>query len=100
MTKLAKLTALSAIVVGSLIGAPTAAASPENDFCQSMAGAGFSGDCASLTTLARDVCVQLDHGVDVTAVAEKLDLATKDQNLSNFIVAGARLYFCPEPDQL
>jgi alpha/beta superfamily hydrolase len=100
MTTLARLTALSALLFGSLIGASIAAASPENDFCRSMAGAGFSGDCATLTTLARDVCVQLDGGIDVTAVAEKLDLATKDQNVSNFIVAGARLYFCPEPDQI
>ncbi|MEO3761418.1 DUF732 domain-containing protein [Mycobacterium sp. B14F4] len=100
MTTLARFTALLAsAVAGALIAAPGAAASPDDDFCQNMAGVGFSGDCATLIALARDVCEQFDRGVDVTTVAEKLDQATKDQTLSNFIVAGARLYFCPEPRQ-
>lgn len=97
MTTRARLPALLAVVVGSLLAAPPAAASPEDDFCRSMASVGFTGDCATLTTLARDVCAQFERGADPSAVAEKLDTTTKDETLSNFIVAGARLYFCPEP---
>ena len=96
---LARLTVLAAAVVASLVGAPGAAASPEDDFCRSMASVGFTDDCATLTALARDVCAQYDRGADATAVAEKLDRTTKDQTLSNFIVAGAQLYFCPEHDE-
>lgn len=62
-----------------------------------MTSVGFMGDCATLATLARDVCDQLARGAEPAAVAEKLDLTTKDQTLSNFVVAGARLYLCPEP---
>ena len=97
MARLAKFTVLTAALVGALLGAPAAAASPENDFCRSMASIGFTDDCATLTRLARDACAQLDRGADLTAVADKVDVATKDQTLSNFIVAGAQLYFCPEP---
>jgi hypothetical protein len=61
-----------------------------------MAGVGFTGDCAILTALARDVCAQYNRGVDLTTVVQKLDLATKNENLSNYIIAGAQLYFCPE----
>ena len=96
MARLARLTLLTAALVGSLLGAPAAAASPENDFCRSMASIGFTDDCGTLTTLARDACSQLDRGADLTAVADKVDAATQDQTLSNFIVAGAQLYFCPE----
>jgi hypothetical protein len=32
----------------------------------------------------------------VDAVATTLDATTKNQSLSNYIVAGARLYFCPQ----
>jgi hypothetical protein len=46
--------------------------------------------------LARDVCTQYNRGIDVTTVAQRLDLATKNENLSNYIIAGAQLYFCPE----
>lgn len=99
MTMLARLTVLSAAVVASLVCAPGAAASPEDDLCRSMASVGFTEDCATLTGLARDVCAQLDRGADLTAVAEKVDAATKDQTLSNFIVAGAQLYFCPDAQQ-
>ncbi|KUI23427.1 hypothetical protein AU193_01375 [Mycobacterium sp. GA-1285] len=91
------LTALLAAAAGLLMAAPHAAASPEDDLCRSMASVGFTGDCATLTTLARDACAQFARGADSTAVAEKLDIATKDETLSNFIVAGARLYLCPEP---
>ncbi|KUI37687.1 hypothetical protein AU197_07950 [Mycobacterium sp. IS-1590] len=91
------LTALLVTVAGLLMAAPHAAASPEDDLCRSMASVGFTGDCATLTTLARDVCAQFARGADSTAVAEKLDITTKDETLSNFIVAGARLYLCPEP---
>lgn len=95
MTKLARITLLTAAIIGALIGAPGAAASPEGDFCRSMAGVGFTGDCATITALAQDVCAQYNRGVDVATVAQKLDLTTKNQNLSNYIIAGAQLYFCP-----
>jgi hypothetical protein len=96
MAMLARITVLSAAIVGALLGAPLAAATPESDFCRSMAGVGFTGDCATITVLARDVCTQYNRGVDVTTVAQRLDLATKNENLSNYIIAGAQLYFCPE----
>ncbi|OBI80237.1 DUF732 domain-containing protein [Mycobacterium sp. E740] len=96
MTTLARLTALLVALAGLLVAAPNAAASPEDDLCRSMTSVGFTGDCATLVTLARGACTQLDGGADATTVAEKLDITTKDETLSNFIVAGARLYFCPE----
>nr|WP_090341531.1 DUF732 domain-containing protein [Mycolicibacterium malmesburyense]CRL71518.1 hypothetical protein CPGR_01979 [Mycolicibacterium malmesburyense] len=91
------LTALSMAVVGLIMAAPQAAASPEDDLCRSITSVGYTGDCTTLTTLARDACAQFARGADSTTVAEKLDIATKDETLSNFIVAGARLYLCPEP---
>ncbi|HYZ69108.1 MAG TPA: DUF732 domain-containing protein [Mycobacterium sp.] len=96
MTMPAKITLLLAVLGGAFIGAPGAAATPESDFCRSMAGVGFTSDCATLTALARDVCAQYNRGVDLTTVVQKLDLTTKNENLSNYIVAGAQLYFCPE----
>ena len=96
MTMLARITLLTAAVVGALLGAPGAAASPDSDFCGSMVGVGFTGDCAPLTALARDACAQKARGVDLTTIAQKLDLATKNENLSNYIIAGAQLYICPE----
>jgi hypothetical protein len=96
MAMLARITLLSAAIVAGLLGAPGAAASPESDFCRSMTGVGFTGDCATITALARDVCTQYNRGVDLTTVVQKLDLATKNENLSNYIIAGAQLYFCPE----
>ncbi|MGE2722707.1 DUF732 domain-containing protein [Mycolicibacterium celeriflavum] len=93
------LTALSMAVVGLMMVAPQAAASPEDDLCRSITSVGYTGDCTTLTTLARDACAQFARGADSTEVAEKLDIATKDETLSNFIVAGARLYLCPEPQQ-
>ncbi|KUI01936.1 DUF732 domain-containing protein [Mycobacterium sp. IS-3022] len=93
------LTALSIAAVGLLMAAPQAAATPEDDLCRSITSVGYTGDCSTLTTLARDACAQLARGADSTAVAEKLDIATEDETLSNFIVAGARLYLCPEPKQ-
>ncbi|HYZ67525.1 MAG TPA: DUF732 domain-containing protein [Mycobacterium sp.] len=87
---------LSAALVGALLGAPDAAATPENDFCRNMSGVGITGDCATLTALARDACGQKARGVDLTTIAQKLDLTTKNENLSNYIVAGAQLYFCPD----
>src|SRR5215217_13217 len=96
MTMLARITLLSAAIVGALVGAPGAAASPESDFCRSMAGVGFTGDCATLTALAQDVCAQYNRGVDLGTVTQKLDLATKNENLSNYIIAGAQLYLCPQ----
>jgi hypothetical protein len=92
----AKITLLVTLIVGALVGAPSAAASPDSDFCRSMAGVGFTGDCAPLSALARDACAQKARGVDLATIAQKLDLATKNENLSNFIIAGAQIYFCPE----
>lgn len=96
MTTLAKFTLLVAAIAGALITAPIGAASPESDFCRSMARAGFTGDCAPLTALAQDVCTQYNRGVDLTTVVQKLDLATKNENLTNYVIAGAHLYFCPQ----
>jgi len=96
MTMFSKITLLVALIVGALVGAPSAAASPDSDFCRSMAGVGFTGDCAPLSALARDACAQKARGVDLETVAQKLDLATKNENLSNYIIAGAQIYFCPE----
>ncbi|ULE31995.1 DUF732 domain-containing protein [Mycobacterium sp. IDR2000157661] len=99
MTHLLRLIGLIAALVLSVAGAPDAAAAPEDDFCRSMASAGVTDDCPELAILARDACAQLERGVDVTEVAESMDRTTNDEMLSNFIVAGARLYFCPEPQQ-
>lgn len=90
---------LFAGVIASLIHAPTAAAEPDLEFCRDMAAVGYPSDCARLASLARDVCAQYDRGVDLNAVIQKLDLATKDEGLSNYIIAGAPLYFCPEHDK-
>jgi hypothetical protein len=96
MAMLVRITLLSAAIVGGLLCAPSAAASPDSDFCRSMAGVGFTGDCAPITALARDVCAQYNRGIDLSTVVQKLDLATKNENLSNYIIAGAQLYFCPQ----
>ncbi|MGV0853246.1 DUF732 domain-containing protein [Mycolicibacterium phlei] len=87
---------LASALAGALFGAPVAAASPETEFCASMTGIGFTGDCATISTLAKDVCAEYARGADLDAVLGELDQATKDENLSNFIVAGAKVYFCPE----
>ncbi len=96
MTRFARFALFSATVVAVFVGAPSAAASPEADFCQSMVNVGFTNDCASLTALARDVCAQKDQGVDLGTVVERLDLETRNENLTNYIIAGAQLYFCPQ----
>ncbi len=97
-----KTVALTALLLAGAIasfpGAPGAAASPESDYCRAMASAGVPGECATLTSLAKDVCAQYDRGVAWTTIVERLDAATKDQQLSNFIMAGAPMYFCPEHD--
>ena len=89
---------LLAWAMASLAGAAQAVASPESDYCRAMASAGVPGECATLTNLAKEVCAQYDRGLDLEAVVERLDAATKDQQLSNFIMAGAPMYFCPEHD--
>jgi len=96
MNRFARITLLVATLACALVGAPGATASPESDFCRSMGGVGFTGDCAPLTALARDVCAQYNRGVDLTTVAQRVDLATKDENLSNYVIAGAQLYLCPQ----
>ena len=94
--------AIGAVLLGGLMAAlvspPSAVADPGPDFCRDMAAVGYPADCATLTTLARDVCAQYDRGLDWQAVLQKLDAATKDEDLSNYIIAGAPLYFCPEHD--
>jgi hypothetical protein len=89
---------LLAGAIASLIQAPSASASPDVEFCRDMAAVGYPGDCATLASLARDVCAQYDRGLDWSIVLERLDLATKDEGLSNYIIAGAPIYFCPEHD--
>jgi hypothetical protein len=96
MTTFMQVSLASAALVGALVGAPSSAASPQSDFCGSLASAGISGDCATLTALAQDVCAQKDRGVDLGTVVQKLDATTKNENLSNYIIAGAQLYFCPD----
>lgn len=97
-----KTVALTALVfagaIASLVHPPSAAAGPELDFCRGLAGAGYPGDCATLAGLARDVCAQYDRGVDWASIVQRLDAATQNEGLSNYIMAGAPLYFCPEHD--
>jgi hypothetical protein len=89
---------LLAGAMASLLGAPSAVAEPELDFCRDMAAVGYPTDCATLASLAKDVCAQYDRGLDWSTVLQRLDIATKDEGLSNYIIAGAPLYFCPEHD--
>ncbi|OBF25573.1 hypothetical protein A5724_04070 [Mycobacterium sp. ACS1612] len=96
MAMFARIALVSTVFVGALVAAPTAAASPQTDFCRSMAGVGFTQDCATLTALAQDVCTQYNRGVDLTTVLQKLDQTTKNENLSNYIIAGAQVYLCPQ----
>ena len=98
MTKAAGTAVLLAAAVASLIHSPNAAAAPEHDFCRAMSNVGYPSDCATLAGLAKDACAQFDRGADVSTIAQQLDLATKDQMLSNFIVAAAPLYFCAQHD--
>jgi hypothetical protein len=95
-----KTTALVALaitgVIASLVHAPSAVAIPESDYCASLAAAGYPGDCATLTSLAKDVCAQYDRGLDQLTIVQRLDVTTKDEGLSNYIMAGAPLYFCPK----
>jgi hypothetical protein len=95
MTKLAGL-ALLLTGIGASIGyASTAVAEPPSQYCSGLAAVGYTYDCATLTSLAKDVCAQFARGANEDAVATKLDATTKNQGLSNYIVAGARVYFCP-----
>ena len=95
-----KNTALVALVISgaiaSQVNAPNAIAVPESDYCRSLASAGYPGDCATLTSLAKGVCAQYDRGLDLTAIVQRLDATTKNEGLSNYIMAGAPLYFCPK----
>jgi len=98
MTNIVRIALIVAGITGALVHAPSAAAEPDVEFCKAMTAVGYSGDCATLAGLARDVCAEYDRGVDWTTVLTRVDLATKDEGLSNFIMAGAPLYFCPEHD--
>jgi len=99
--KTLKTTALAALVttgvLTSLVHAPSAIAVPgSSDYCSSLARAGYPGDCTTLTGLAKDVCAQYDRGLDQNTIVERLDATTKNEGLSNYIMAGAALYFCPK----
>ena len=98
MTKATGTALLLAGATASLIHAPSAVAEPELDFCRDMAAVGYPSDCANLANLAKDVCAQYDRGLDWSTILQRLDIATKDEGLSNYIIAGAPLYFCPEHD--
>ncbi|MCV7303371.1 DUF732 domain-containing protein [Mycobacterium barrassiae] len=95
-----KITVLAALAISgaiaSLVHGPSAVAAPDSEYCTSLARAGYPGDCVTLTKLAKDVCAQYDRGLDQTTIVERLDVLTKDQGLSNYIMAGAPLYFCPK----
>ena len=78
------------------VAAPAANASPDAEFCQAMTGVGYTGDCATIVGYATDVCAQYDSGAGWETVVEELDARTDDEALTNFIVAGAPLYFCPQ----
>jgi len=95
-----KTVALKVLVVSgvfaALVHAPSAVAAPDSDYCQSLASAGYPGNCATLTSLAKDVCAQYDRGLDQNTIVERLDATTKNEGLSNYIMAGAALYFCPK----
>jgi hypothetical protein len=95
-----KTIALAALVisgaVASLVHAPSAVAVPGSDYCASLATARYPGDCATLTSLAKSVCAQYDQGLDLTTIVQRLDTVTKNEGLSNYIMAGAPLYFCPK----
>lgn len=79
-----------------LVNAPIAGASPESDFCRDMTAVGYTGECAAIVSLANDVCEEYDRGLDWETVVEGLDAKTGNEDLSNFIMAGAPMYFCPE----
>ncbi|WP_235690116.1 DUF732 domain-containing protein [Mycolicibacterium gadium] len=49
-----------------------------------------------MTSLAKNVCAQYDRGLDLDTIVERLDATTKNEGLSNYIMAGAPLYFCPK----
>jgi len=82
--------------IAAVLHAPSAVAAPDSEYCTSLARAGYPGDCATLTTLAKNVCAQYDQGLDLDTIVARLDVITKDQGLSNYIMAGAPLYFCPK----
>lgn len=96
MTKAAGTALLLAGAIASLINAPSAVAEPDLQFCRDMAAVGYKTDCAILANLAKDVCTQYDRGLDWSTILARLDITTKDEGLSNYIIAGAPLYFCPE----
>jgi hypothetical protein len=98
MKTAARATVLLAGLIASLIQAPDAAAEPDLEFCRDMAAVGYPENCATLVSLARDVCSQYDRGLDWSTILQRLDISTKDEALSNYIIAGAPLYFCPEHD--
>jgi hypothetical protein len=98
MRTAARAAVLLAGLMASLVQAPNAVAEPDLEFCRDMAAVGYPGNCATLVSLARDVCAQYDRGLDWSTILQRLDLATKDEGLSNYIIAGAPLYFCPQHD--
>jgi Protein of unknown function (DUF732) len=87
---------LMAGAIASLVYAPSAVAQPDLAFCRDMAAVGFRSDCATLASLAKDVCGQYDRGVGWEDIVTRLDAQTKNEGLTNYVIAGAPLYFCPQ----
>lgn len=87
----------------AIVPAPSAPALPDNannangtNFCTQMAAIGYPAQCSTLVTLAQGVCTEYDRGRSLSAVTQLVDARTKDQGLSNYIIAGAPMYFCPQ----
>ncbi|EKF22866.1 hypothetical protein C731_3147 [Mycolicibacterium hassiacum DSM 44199] len=75
---------------------PAAGAQPTPEFCVAMQGAGFDTDCTTLIGLGKQVCTAYDRGASWASVADALDARTGDETLSNFVIAGAPMYLCPQ----
>jgi hypothetical protein len=88
---------LSAALVALAVQAPAANAAPDNNsFCNQLAALGYPGQCTTIVALAKGVCAQYDRGVDWSTVVKQVDTKTNDEGLSNYIMAGAPMYFCPQ----
>jgi hypothetical protein len=86
---------LSGGLASLLVLAPNAHALPDNVFCSQLAAVGYAAPCPALVALAKDVCAQYDRGANLSSVIGLVDARTKDTGLSNYIIAGAPMYFCP-----
>jgi len=88
--------ATGAVVALAGLPMPAAGAQPAPEFCVAMARAGVGTDCATLLGWGRQVCAEYDRGATWDAVAAALDVRTGDEMLSNFVIAGAPMYLCPQ----